>query len=130
MDQGPLVNEQIEAGAKFLAEFEKEFSVTVAFWLKANEEDSWHLYLASDEFNDNTMDVAYREVLRLAAEVRDPNLDPFQVKLIKPGHPLAKAAQDFLRLFPGRMATRLRQRNFGGANVDEVHIYPRMAAVS
>jgi hypothetical protein len=122
MDQGPLVNEQIEAGAKFLAELEKKTPVTSAFWLKAGEEDSWHLYSASDQFNDIALDLAYREVLRVAAELRDPNVDPFQVKLIKSNHPFTKAAMDYLRLFSGTMATRLCQRNFGGTSVDEVYI--------
>jgi len=130
MDQGPLVIEQIDAGARFLAEFEKKIPVMAAFWLKASEEGSWYLYLASDEFNHNNLDVGYREVLRLAGELRDPNFDPFQVKLIKPGHPLAKAALDVLQRFPGRMATRLHRRNFGGVSVDEVYIYPTPIAVS
>ncbi len=86
--------------------------------------------VASDEFNHNNLDVGYREVLRLAGELRDPNFDPFQVKLIKPGHPLAKAALDVLQRFPGRMATRLHRRNFGGVSVDEVYIYPTPIAVS
>jgi len=130
MDQGPLVIEQIDAGARFLAEFEKKIPVMAAFWLKASEEGSWYLYLASDEFNHNNLDVGYREVLRLAGELRDPNFDPFQVKLINPGHPLAKAALDVLQRFPGRMATRLHRRNFGGVSVDEVYIYPTPIAVS
>jgi len=130
MDQGPLVLEQIDAGARFLAEFEKKIPVMAAFWLKASEEGSWYLYVASDEFNYNNLDVGYREVLRLAGELRDPNFDPFQVKLIKPGHPLAKAALDVLQRFPGRMATRLHRRNFGGVSVDEVYTYPTPIAVS
>ena len=130
MDQGSLVKEQIDAGANFVANFEKKIPVTAAFWLKASEESSWYLYVASDEFNDKKLDVGYREVLRVAAELRDPNLDPFQVKLIEPGNPLAKDALDFLRLFPGRTAARLRRRNFGGASVDEVYIYPALTPAS
>jgi hypothetical protein len=130
MDPGPLVKEQIDAGAKFLAEFEKKIPVTAAFWLKASEADSWYLYVASDEFNDRNLDVAYAEVLRLAGEIRDPNFDPFQVKLIKPSHPLAKAAVDVRRLYPGSMATRLLRRYFGGASAEEVYIYPALTAVS
>ena len=48
MDQGPLVIEQIDAGARFLAEFEKKIPVMAAFWLKASEEGSWYLYVASE----------------------------------------------------------------------------------
>ncbi len=51
MDQGPLVVEQIDAGAKFLAELDKNIPVMAAFWLKASDEDSWYLYVASDQVN-------------------------------------------------------------------------------
>ena len=124
MDQEPLVIEQVDAGAKFLGEFEREIPVTAAFWLKAREEDSWYLYVVSDRLNDNDLDVAYGGALRIANQMRNPYFDPFQVKLIKPGHALAKAALEVLRRFPGRMATRLHRKNFGGVGVDEAYIYP------
>ena len=130
MDQGPLVIEQIDAAAKFLAEFEKKLPVMTAFWLKTGEEASWYLYVAPDEFDHNTVDVPYREVIRLAGEMRDPNFDPFQVKIIKPSDPLAKAALDFHQRFPGRTPIRLHQRYFGGISADEVYIYPTPITVS
>ena len=130
MDQSPLVTEQINAGAKFLAELEKRIPVTAAFRLRANEEDSSYLYVASDEFNDEKLDVGYGEVLRIAAEMRDPNFAPFRVKLIRLGDPLAKAALDVLRRYPGRTPTRILQAYFGGVGVDEVYIYPTLAPVS
>jgi hypothetical protein len=129
MDQGPLVIEQIDAGANFLREFGKKATVLAAFWLKASEEGLWYLYVASDEFSDKNLDVAYGEVLRVAGEMRNPYFDPFQVKLIKGDHPLAKAALEILQRFPGRMATRLHRRNFGGTSADEVYIYPTPVAV-
>ncbi len=129
MDQGPLVAEQIEAGAKFLAEFEKKTRVSTAFWLRTGEEDSWYLYIASDECNDTNRDGPYREVLRIAREIRDPNFDPFQVKVVTLSHPLAKGALDFQQQFSGKTAMRLRGRNFGGFPVDEAYIYPTPIAV-
>lgn len=124
MDQEPLVTEQIDAGAKFLAEFEKKIPVMAAFWLKASEESSWYLYVASDDFNHGDLRVGYGEVLRIAGELRDPNFDPFQVKLIKPSDPLAKAALEHLQRFAGRKSIRLRRRTFGEIGVDDVYIYP------
>jgi hypothetical protein len=130
MDQSPLVMEEIDAAARFLGEFGKEFPVIASFWLKAGEEDSWYLYVASEQFNDQNMDVAYREVVRIAGEMCDPDFDPFRVKLIKPTNPLARAATDFLQLFPGRKPIRLRQRNFGGLGAEEIYLYPRPVPVS
>ena len=130
MDQGPMVIEEIDAAARFLGEFEKRIPVMAAFWLKASEDDSWYLYVASDEFNDKKLDVGYREVVRLAGEMRDPNFDQFRVKLISPDDPLAKAVLDLLRCFPGRIARPIHRRNLGGVSVNEVYIYPTLTPVS
>jgi len=123
MDQGPLVTEQIDAGAKFLAEFQKYAPVQAAFWLK-EEEGGWNLYVASDQINDDNFDVAYGEVLRIAGQIQEPWFDPFQVKLISLDDPLAQAALDIRRRYPGRIPTRFHGKTFGGVSVDEVYVYP------
>ena len=130
MDQSPLVTEQIEAGTKFLSEFEKSFPVIAALWLKASDVEYWNLYVSSDRLGDENFRAAYGEVVRVAKEMGDPNLDPFQVKLIKATDPIATAAIEITRRFPGRIPARFRQRNFGGVGVDEVYIYPTPIAVA
>ena len=79
MDQGPLVTEQINAGARFLGAFQKYLPVQAAFWLKDSEEDAWSLYVASDQITDDNFDVAYGEVVQIAGALQDPWFDPFQV---------------------------------------------------
>jgi hypothetical protein len=130
MDQGPMVTEEFNVGAKFLAKFEKRIPVMAAFWLKANEEASWYLYVASDAFNDKKLDVGHREVLRLAGEMRNPNLDPFRVKLIGTSDPLAKRVLDILGLYPGWKATPIHRRSLDGVSINEVYIYPTPTPVS
>jgi hypothetical protein len=129
MDPGPLVKEQIEAGERFLAEFEKAIPVAAAFWLKGDDQESWKLYVTSERFTDEDRGVAEREVLRVVLAMRDPDLGPLDVRLIKPGHPLARAALDVHRLYPGKVV-RLRDRVFGDMGIDEVYIYPSPVAVS
>ena len=124
MDQGPLVAEQIDAGAKFLAEFQNYLPVQAAFWLKDSEEGTWNLYVASEQITDDNFDVAYGEVVRLAGILRDPWFDLFQVKLIGADDPLAKAAADIRRRYPGRTPLPLRGGTFGGVAVEEVYLYP------
>lgn len=124
MDQGPLVREQIDAGARFLAEFDKYYPVRAAFWLKESEEGHWYLYVASDRITDENFDVAYEEVLRVAGHLKDPWFDPFQVKVIGAEHPLAQAALERLRHYPGRMSSRLNGEGFGGVSVEEIYLYP------
>jgi hypothetical protein len=96
----------------------------VAFWLKEGEEGEWSLYVASDQITDDNFDVAYGEVLRIAGQLRDPPFDPFQVKLVGADDPLAKAALDINRRYPGPVATRFHGKVFGGLPVEEVYIYP------
>jgi hypothetical protein len=124
MDQVPLVIDQIDAGTKFLNEFQKYCPIQVAFWLKETEEGDWSLYVASDQITEDNFDVAYGEVVRIAGQLRDPWFDPFQVKLIEATESLAQAALEIQRRFPGRMPTSFHGKTFGGLSVDEVYIYP------
>jgi hypothetical protein len=124
MDQSSLVTEEIDAGTKFLCEFDKYEPVTAAFWLKSSDEDFRYLYVASNQIDDSNFDVAYGEVLRVANEMRSPYLDPFRVKLVNTKNPLAKAAIDVNQRFPGRIPTRFGGKSFGGTSIDDVYIYP------
>ena len=124
MDHEPLVKEQIDAGARFLREFDKYAPVRVAFWLRESEGRYWHLYVASDEITDDNFDLAYGEVIRIAAEFRNPWFDPLRVKVLSADDPLAKAALEVQQRFPGWAPPRVSDTMFGGVFVDEVYIYP------
>jgi len=124
MDQGPLVSEQIDAGARFLGEFQKYLPIQISFWLKESDEGEWNLYVASDQITDDNFDVAYGEVVRIAGQLRDPWFDTFQVKLAGANDPIAQAALDIQRRYPGRIPTRFHGKTLGGMSVDEVYIYP------
>jgi hypothetical protein len=123
MDQGSLVNDQVEVGARFLREFQKYLHIDTAFWLKENEESDWNLYVVSQEITDDNFDVAYGEVLRIAKRLPDAWFDPFQVKLLGVNHPLARAILEIQGYYPGRAPTRLQGRVLGGVNVEDVYIY-------
>jgi hypothetical protein len=124
MDRGPLVIDEIDAGAELAREFDKYEPVKVAFWLKASDEVHRYLYIASERIGDSNSDLAYGEVLRLANKMQSLYLDPFRVKVISAEDPLAKAAVEINKRFPGRMATRFGGESFGGISVDDVYIYP------
>jgi hypothetical protein len=124
MDQGPLVTEETDAGEELVRRLDKYIPVNAAFWVKDSEEGQWFLYIASDQIDDTNLAAAYGDVLRLAAQIGSPYLDPFRVKLVPTSDPLAQAAIDIHRRFPGRIASRLGGSNFGGLSVDGVFIYP------
>ena len=125
MDQGTLVNQQqIEAGGRFLHEFDKHVPLRTAFWLKDSEESSPWLYVASDQVTDDNIDVVYGEVGRVALPMKDPWFDSFRVKLIRVDDSLAKAAADLHRRYPARTPVHLRALQFDGVSADEVYVYP------
>jgi hypothetical protein len=124
MDQGPLVTEEIDAGAELAREFDRDEPVKVAFWLKASDDPHRYLYLASERINGDNIRIAYGEMSRAANKIQSLYLDPFRVKLVNADHPLAKAAAEIHHRFPGRTATRFGGTSFGGISVDDVYIYP------
>jgi hypothetical protein len=122
---GPLVAEQIEAAERFLGALEERIHITAAFWLKVSEDGAWYLHVASDDVSDSNIDVAYGTVLQLTtASNRDPNLDPFRIKLVPGSHPLAQAAIEIQSRYPARLPTRVHGPPFGGFPIEEAYIYP------
>ena len=120
--------EQIDAGTRFLGEFQKYVPIQAAFWLKETEGD-WSLYVASDQITDDNFDVAYGEVVRIAGQLQDPWFDLFQVKVLGVDARLAKAALEVQQRHPTRMPMRFHGMTFGGLSVDELYVYPSPIAV-
>jgi hypothetical protein len=127
MDQSALVTEQVEAGAKFLDEFQKSYPVQAAFWLYGGEDGRWRLYIASEKITDDNFDTAYGKAARVARKIDDPWLDPFVVKLIRTDDRLAKAAVEVQRRYPRSGPAHFPGRLFG-PGVEPVCLYPQPAA--
>lgn len=124
MDQKPLVIEETDAGAELVARFEVYMPVQTSFWLRSRDDSDWTLYIASHKIDETTYDLGYGEILRLTQEMKNPNLDPFRVRLIPTNSPLAEAAWGINQRFPGKMATRFQGEEFGGNHADGVYVYP------
>ena len=124
MDTNPLVTEEVDAGAELIQRFQEYMPVEAAFWLNPSDEGRWVLNIVSPKIDVATFDLGFAEILRLVREMRTPYIDPFQVGLIGSDDPLAKAAIEANRKYPGPMPTRFRGKNFGGVPVEEVYIYP------
>ena len=124
MDPGPLVSNQIEAGARFLAEFQKYVPIQSAFWFKDGEESTWWLYVASDQITDENFDLAYGEEVRIAGTLQDPWFDLFLVKVIGEDHRLSKAVAELQHRYPRQSPIHLCGKTTAGVTLDEVYIYP------
>ncbi len=130
MDKGPLVKEEIEAGAELVREFNKFMPVKAACWLKSSETGRWHLYIATDEVNGGSTLRGYGEIVRLTHAKRNFYLDSQRVKLIGSETPIARAVRDIQELYPGPTPIRYNEMFFGDTNVDEAYLYPLPETVS
>lgn len=130
MDYSQLVTEQIDAGREFAAQFDATCRpLKAVFWLKNDEESPWRLYLASDEIDDNSFDVAYGEVHRLLHQSDHRWLDPFQIRVIGTEDRIAAAVLDILHRYPGSLDTRLHNLRSGSLSVNDAYIYAFPTAV-
>jgi len=129
MGEELLVNEQIDAGAEFIRDFNDYVPVSVAFWIVLPESESVFLYIASDDIDDRNFDVAYGEVLRKLSGKRSQWLDPFQIKLVNSSDPIAQDAMRIRDRYPGPLVTRYGGSSLGGTSIDGACIYPPIAAL-
>src|SRR4051794_36641962 len=118
MDQGPLVNRQIQAGQWFVGEFNKYKPVKAAFWLVPEGEQDWFLYVASDRIDDSNFDLAYGEVVRITSAARNPWLNPFRVKVVGADDPVAAALAKFAGQYPGQSPIVIHGATLDGVWVD------------
>ena len=130
MDQTSLVNDLIEAGERFLEEFEKSYPVAVAFWLKNRDDRGWYLHVASPKLIDGRTRDAYGEVLRVIGQLKEVNFDPFNVKLRKMDDPIVRFALDFQRPFPERGAMIFDVPSYYGVEVEGMYLYPPLKAAA
>ena len=124
MDQGPLVNEKIEAAAKFLVEFHKNYPVQSAFWLKEGEHHNWRLYVVSKQITDENFDKGYDEVVRITHVFRDPWFKARQVTVLGANERLSKAVAELRRRYPTDKPARFFGETVDGIEAEEIYVYP------
>ncbi len=129
MGEEILVNEQIDAGADFVRDFNDYVPVSVACWVIPAESDNVFLYIASDGIDDNNFDVAYGEVLRKLSGKKSQWLDPFQIKLVNSSDPIAHDAIEIRNRYPASLATRYGGSSIGGMSINRAYIYPPVSAM-
>ena len=131
MDQGSLVVDQISAAAAFLSEIEKSLPVKIASWVKAFDEGKWTLFVASDKINQENVREAYGEVLRLAREMPELGIDPFDVKLAGGDDPVATALLEIRGRYPAtRLRTHYRGLALAAVGIEEAIIYGPTTALA
>lgn len=124
MDQATLVEPEIDDVTKLLDQLRRDkFDVKAAFWLYTSEADQWFLYIASDVVRQKGITEAYKAVYRAMRQLPDLRIDRFQVKLVSPDDPVAKAVTDFQSKQPARLPTRIRGTNLGEVYIENAYLY-------
>lgn len=129
MDQGTLVENQINDGARIVEKLrESGFDVVAAWWMKDSEEGLWFLYLASKEVAEKGIKAAYHTVNTVMGGLGQLWVDRFKVKLVGPEDSITKDVLGILARYPGRMATRYGGKRLGNVSIDDSYIYPQPVA--
>jgi hypothetical protein len=133
MDTHTLVREMVDEGEALLKRLaEAGFEVTAAFWIKPIETDEWRFYVVSPAAEGTGLGPAYG---RLSTVIRQmPKrfwIDPLEVKLIAPTHPMA---QDVLAIHnrapgPSRCPMHWGGRKLGSVDIEGAYLYPLPEAV-
>ncbi|HYT93374.1 MAG TPA: hypothetical protein VEL76_31950 [Gemmataceae bacterium] len=123
MDQGPLVKEQIDAGARFVQEFAKYTPVQAAFWLKATYDNTWFLYVVGDELKGAKVWEAHYQAALITSAMPTPWFGPIQIKVIATDHPIAKAVLEIQEKYPQILPFRLGDGRLGDETIEDAYIY-------
>lgn len=120
MDQATLVGFEIEDAPRLIAEIRRDnLDVKAAFWLYTSESDNWYLYIATDAVDRVGPLEAYKAVIQARRRLPDLRIGRFQVKLVSPKAPLAKAILDYISQRRGPLPTVIRGMNLGGVSVEQ-----------
>jgi hypothetical protein len=124
MDQATLVDHQIDDVTKLVDHLRRDaFDVKAVFWLFTSEADQWFLYIASDAVDQKGITDAYKAVMSEMRRLPDLRIDRFQVKLVAPDDPIAKAVIDFVSRQHPRLPTRFSATNLGKIYIENAYIY-------
>jgi hypothetical protein len=122
MDKSSMVDRKVELGTRLAGKLEKTTPVIAAFLLKSRENGEWSLHVVPEHQDKKSMEAAYIAILRIANELNDTALDPFQIRLVGLSEPTAQAALEIYRGSPPRIPIHLQREEFGGVEVEEVYL--------
>jgi hypothetical protein len=131
MDQGTLVEKQIEDGQRLIDRLVGEgVAVTAAGWVKESESGQWFLYLVTPLVSkDVATRPAYRRVNAVLRRMPQPFwIDPLEIKVVAPDSPVGEALRDLQQRCPGPSPIRYGGTHLGGLGIEGAYVYPPAAA--
>lgn len=123
MDQEPLVNEQIEMGARFLDRLQERIPVLAAFWMRRLDENRCRLCFvcpASDREGEIQNNEQIAHVIRTMPEPKPSG----EVMLYRPDEDVAVDVLARKKPYPVRI--RGSAARLGNTDLEEAYIYPSL----
>lgn len=129
MDTELLVDDHVEDGRRLLTELASQgFEISIAFWVRAREEDLWVFYIASPQVGRVSIGDVYRIVYAALGRLTNASITLSNVKLIAPDNPIAVDAMAVRKRFPASIASRYNGKRLGRLAIEEAYIYPPITA--
>jgi hypothetical protein len=127
MDKDTLVENRLDDGRKLVEELPRRgFDVAAAFWLQPSEYGKWSFTIVSPVVDAEGIAAAYRQLHPLVRAMPQPfGIDPLEIKLIGPSHPIAR---DVLAILgrsrrPGAAPIRWGGTALGNTIVEDAYLY-------
>jgi hypothetical protein len=130
MDQGPLVTEQIVAGAEVAAAFSSSHPLVSAYWMKRADDGDWKLYLVPTGTDDRSIHKLYSILYDVYGRKPHPILEQLQVRLAAPETPVAQDVYRLQSQFGETAPVRLRTQMVGDVFAEDGYVYPLPAAAT
>ena len=92
MDQESLVPSGSDGQSLIERLIQDNFDVTVAFWVKPNEESLWRLFIASPEVTEATFSVAYAKAYYALESLSLATITNLNISLLSDDVPIARSA--------------------------------------
>jgi hypothetical protein len=124
MAQTTLVKERIDEGQRLLDQLiADQFPITAACWIRAIDDDTWRLYIATPlaELPDNQ---AYRAIVMAMQNLAPSSLGWRDIKAIGPTHSVTLDILDNQRRFAPEILKHYRNSRLGDLYIEEAYIYP------
>ncbi len=134
MDTTTLVSDLTENGQRIVEQLPQGgFEVTAAFWLKKAEDGQWYFYIVSPLAEIEKKGNAQSRLFTIIRQMPEPHwINPLEVRLIGPNHPLAKEVFAIRDRVPGPKERPIRWNGWihGTVSFEGAYIYPLPAMAS
>jgi hypothetical protein len=131
MDQGTLVEMQIEAGQRLIDRLVEEgIPITAAAWIKESESGLWFLYLVTPLASEDTdTRPTYRRVNAVLHQMPQPFwVEPLEIKVVGPDSGVGKALLGLHQQYAERSPIRYRGAQLGDLSIEGAYVYPAVPA--